>query len=165
MINLPSTRKKRACACLIAHNQVDVSKTVTRVQCPIHQQQPCKLLTLRRNEFAPKKFHPLVKDFPGLVPNKRLNLDAPKEPWHSLSEMTVWEFVPKSTFVPPQASYTAKFEVPHSHYKQNASVFERYSPDKERRGKENEMSRGKDKEEEEVVERFFEKQRSPAIAQ
>lgn len=109
----------KKCKCRLPHNQAEITTTI--VHKPPKGQY--ETFNLHLNELIPKDKRKTVADYPNLFKRHHRKDKAAQLPWHLMTEMTKWEFVPKKRPVIKQPKYNACNEVPHSYYEYASKVF------------------------------------------
>eukprot|EP00826_Nyctotherus_ovalis_P020213 TRINITY_DN16331_c0_g1_i1.p3 TRINITY_DN16331_c0_g1~~TRINITY_DN16331_c0_g1_i1.p3 ORF type:complete len:136 (+),score=23.35 TRINITY_DN16331_c0_g1_i1:71-478(+) len=109
----------KKCKCRLPHNQAAITATI------VHKPSkgPYEAFSLPLNKPIPKGKRKTVSDYPGLFKRIHKKDKVIQQPWHLMTEMTKWEFVPKGRPARAQPKYSANSEVPHSYYAYTSSIF------------------------------------------
>ncbi len=128
-------------SCVQPHNRVRVVKVVQnekRRQIDFHCGKECGIgkaqrppqetplpqrTVLKWQDSYQRRLKYLLPDYPGVLERLQKDENAKRLPWHSLSEMTVWEFVQKHLHLPRHPKREAPLSVPHRYYQQSAATF------------------------------------------
>ena len=108
----------RKCKSSLPHNQVDI---ITRI---FHKptKGPFQTFLLKKDGVIPKEKKRIISDYPGLSRRQYKN-ECVIEPWHVLTDMTVWGFKTKEKPARKQPKYKADYNVPHPYYEYTNYIY------------------------------------------